>query len=516
MKLSYETLREKINGCWQGKNIGGILGAPFECYRQVNDVSFYTQDFSKGIPMNDDLDLQLVWLNAVEKYGRNVNASILGDYWLSYIVPDWAEYGISKGNMRAGLQPPLSGHVSNPYKDSCGCFIRSEIWACLCAGHPELAARYAYEDAIVDHAGEGMYAEIFCAALQAAAFVESDMDKLVKIGLSYIPEDCKVREAVETAIECYNSGKSWLEAREILFERVPGSFALNMPHMTLDTLNETEKNTQVGMDAPNNIGIMMIGWLYGEGDFGKSLCIAVNCGEDTDCTAATLGAIMGIIHGEKGLPKKWIEPIGGAIEIGCVNVHTPYLWLPKNVYELSDRVLRNIPAFMGPDICDIMCGDDIFELETAEKLEYSGDCLYLKDISLPDISHEPALGERLALSPYCVYNSFTTFYTVLDYMDEPYIKQGEARRMRLTVSDNSSIGQTNWIDVTIYTPEGVNILQGKHFSMQLPNRYKKQAVVEFDVFAEVINSGKVEFMIDIAQAGRHTYGAVKATLYASR
>lgn len=69
-----------------------------------------------------------------------------------------------------------------------------------------------------------------------------------------------------------------------------------------------------GYEAPGNIGIMIIGWLYGEDDFGKSLCIACNCGEDTDCTCATLGAILGIIHGRKGIPGKWVEPIGDVIK----------------------------------------------------------------------------------------------------------------------------------------------------------------------------------------------------------
>ena len=60
-----------------------------------------------------------MWLAAVERYGRNVNASIPGDYWLSYIIPNWVEYGMGKANLRAGLVPPLSGVVDNNYKDSC-------------------------------------------------------------------------------------------------------------------------------------------------------------------------------------------------------------------------------------------------------------------------------------------------------------------------------------------------------------------------------------------------------------
>ena len=186
-KLDFETYRDKVMGCWAGKNIGGTLGAPMEGYRRTYDISFYTQDLSADPPANDDLDLQLVWLAAVERYGNKVNASILGEYWLSYIIPNWVEYGMAKHNMRAGLAPPLSGYVDNDYRNSNGCFIRSEIWACLAPGHPDIAVRYAYEDACVDHAEEGLYGELFCAALQSAAFVESDRDKLVDIGLSYIP-----------------------------------------------------------------------------------------------------------------------------------------------------------------------------------------------------------------------------------------------------------------------------------------------------------------------------------------
>ena len=76
-----------------------------------------------------------------------------------YVTPHWAKYGTAKINMRSGLLPPLSGTYSNDYKDSCGAFIRSEIWACIAPGFPQLAARYAYEDAILDHGnGEGRMA----------------------------------------------------------------------------------------------------------------------------------------------------------------------------------------------------------------------------------------------------------------------------------------------------------------------------------------------------------------------
>ena len=72
MVLKLNEFRDKLAGCWAGKNVGGVLGAPFECKRMVPDVDFYIQDLSMGPPANDDLDLQIVWLAAVERYGRNV------------------------------------------------------------------------------------------------------------------------------------------------------------------------------------------------------------------------------------------------------------------------------------------------------------------------------------------------------------------------------------------------------------------------------------------------------------
>lgn len=120
MKLTLEQYRDKVKGCFDGKNVGGTLGAPFECRRGVFDVSYYTQELN-GEPLpNDDLDLQLVWLNAAERYGAGVNGEILGEYWLTYIVPNWGEYGAGKNNLRAGLLPPLSGYVNNAFRDSCG------------------------------------------------------------------------------------------------------------------------------------------------------------------------------------------------------------------------------------------------------------------------------------------------------------------------------------------------------------------------------------------------------------
>ena len=122
-----------------------------------------------------------------------------------YVTPHWAEYGNCKINMRMGIQPPFSGHPQQSLHDSCGAYIRSEIWACLAPGCPETAVSYACRDALVDHGeGEGLYAEAFCAAIESAAFVEHDIRTLIHIGLSYIPEECAIAKAVRLAESLYD------------------------------------------------------------------------------------------------------------------------------------------------------------------------------------------------------------------------------------------------------------------------------------------------------------------------
>ncbi len=196
--LGREEYKDKVYACWLGKNIGGTLGVPVEWRRQINDISFYLQNL-KGEPVpNDDLDLQLVWLATLEMHGIDIDAHVLADSWLLYVTPHYNEYGTGKANLRRGLLPPLTGNHDNEFKDSCGAFIRSEIWACLAPGLPNVAAKYAYEDAIVDHGhGEGTYAAVMIAAIQSAGFVIGDLRTLIHIGLSYIPADCGVAQAGE-------------------------------------------------------------------------------------------------------------------------------------------------------------------------------------------------------------------------------------------------------------------------------------------------------------------------------
>ena len=517
MILDYQTYRDKVIGCWAGKNIGGVLGAPFECKRQLNNVDFYTQDLSKGPPPNDDLDLQIVWLAAVERYGRNVNASILGEYWLSFVVPHWVEYGTGKANLKAGLEPPLSGLIDNTYRNSCGCFIRSEIWACLAPGQPQLAARYAYEDAIVDHQGEGMFGEVFCAAIQSAAFVESNPHKLIEIGLSYIPSGSAVARCVKKAVECHQQKIPLPEARKHIHNEAPGTFGI-MGLRISEIPKEGNEGMEIGapgFDAPENVGFTIAGMLYGEGDFGKSVCMANTCGEDTDCTCATLGALLGIISGASKLPEKWTKPLDDRIVTMCID-KTAWggIWIPDTATQLADRVIRAVPGFLGQEFCDILApgGMTIQCLEGDELFCRSDAGEYLPFINANYRSEELPVAELTALSPYIVRRSFPSFHVMVDYNNSVFFNSAQDRTINITVINCRKMRMQQWARITLYTPEGVHVHSGQSILQPLNDLHGSKAEAEFTFSAADFTGAKLELIVDISLEGRHSNGQVKLVL----
>lgn len=506
MLLPLEDYKNKVLGCWMGKCIGGTLGAPFECKRGVFDAEFYTQDLTKGAIPNDDLDLQLVWLNAAEKYGRNINASILGEYWLTFIIPSWSEYGSGKNNLRMGLVPPLSGYVDNPNKDSCGCFIRSEIWACLAPGHPEIAVKYAYEDGCVDHSHEGLYGEIFFAALQSAAFVISDKYELIHIGLSYIPEDSAVSGAIMTAIDCYNAGIDWKAARKTILKEYPGSFGAIATKK--EDMEEDIPVGRIGWDAPSNIGLTIMAWLYGGEDFGESLCIATNCGEDADCTAGTLGAVLGIIKGIDGIPQKWKKPIGDRIATMCINKSEHgsrmKMEVPSTVTELTDRILRLTPTFLGREWCDIL-NPEGYRIETMETwaLKQTPERLsYWEADSFKD---------KLKKSPFTLEYDFVIFKAGVDYTEAPFVRAGQQKKFIVTVENNTCHQQ--WLELEWILPEGWTAVPGKKVCSSLSHRLIGKTVMEFTLaLPETLNECRYDLILQIRSNDRHTQGLIPIVL----
>ncbi|XHR31174.1 MAG: ADP-ribosylglycohydrolase family protein [Chthoniobacteraceae bacterium] len=293
----------RIHGCWMGKAIGGTLGTPHEGKPGPLSLSFYDPK-PEGILPNDDLDLQLVWLHHLCETGAlSVSTADLAQAWQRHVDFPFDEYAICLRNAAYGLSDHRLGAFDNWFGECMGAAIRSELWACIAPGQPERAAGFAWTDAACDHAGDGIRAEIFFAALQSLAFVERNPDRLLDSALSFLPSSSRIWQATQNTRKWWKQKGDWLAVRNLVAE------AYGSDNFT---------------DVTANLAYTTLGWLAGNGDFGTSLCIATNCGADTDCTAATLGALLGILA-PGSIPAKWKAPIGNKITLSpqIMGINTP-------------------------------------------------------------------------------------------------------------------------------------------------------------------------------------------------
>lgn len=416
MKLNRKDMMNRILGCWIGKNIGGTMGTPYEGTQSLNDISGFCSPKGEPLP-NDDLDLQLVWLKAVRDVGpKNLSANALADYWLSYITPHWNEYGISKSNLELGLLPPLSGEFNNIWKNSNGAWIRSEIWACLAPGLPNIAMKYAIMDASVDHGlSEGTYAEIFTAALESMAFFEHNIRVLIENALLKIPQKCRVAKSVRIVTDGYDKKIPWQQVREML----------------------VEDSADLGwFQAPANIGFTVLGLLYGEGDFKKTLIYAINCGDDTDCTGATCGSVLGIIMGADHIPADWREYIGDKIITMCIN-GSYRIQMPSSCEELTELILDTIPVMLkayGIEVEYTSSGSVIDAALSSDILDgYVEKVMSRKHYSfeIPSLLHTEV---------------------VVEYDKEPVVKPGDEFEITVTLQNNR--WNSYHYEFCVYLPEG--------------------------------------------------------------
>jgi len=303
---------ERVIGCIRGKAIGGTLGAPPEGRMELLDLSYY-DPVPTGILPNDDFDIQLLLLESVEGAGGRVDARILAKTWSERMMFPFDEYGVATLNLKRGLFPPVTGWFDNPFKNCMGNPIRSELWALLAPGRPRLAAYFAMQDSMIDHAEESIAGEMFFSALESMAFSgETDFTKLIASAYEVIDSGSQTAEAVRFTLDNYTE-MDWKTLRAEVLDR------FGHPNFT---------------EAPQNIAFTLFGLLYFPDDFEKALLCTTNCGYDTDCTAATLGAIWGIVNGDR-FPDRWVTPIGDHM----LASHDVYdMSMPGDLGELADHI----------------------------------------------------------------------------------------------------------------------------------------------------------------------------------
>ena len=313
VELGAEDLFDRIYGAWLGRAAGCSLGKPVEGWKRSRIDDFLanagalplddyvpfvdkaisprlrssTRDNIEFMARDDDMDYPILGLLALEDAGADFTPRKMANTWLSrmpYHLLYTAERNAYRNFVR-GLWPPESAIHRNPFREWIGAQIRADIFGYVAPGAPELAAELAFRDASISHVKNGIYGEMFVAAMLAAAFVTDDVAEIVKVGLSEIPANCRLAEAVRETLGWCRTSADWEQVWERIDERY-GHYH--------------------GVHTINNAALVVMGLYFGNRDFQDGIVVAVRGGWDTDCNGATVGSVLGLKFGAAALPGKWI------------------------------------------------------------------------------------------------------------------------------------------------------------------------------------------------------------------
>jgi len=351
-KLDYGIYFDKVLGGWIGKSLGGTIGC-FEGTKEVTDFSL-SDLLPEELMANDDLDIQLVWMDALLNKGIYVTSGQLMDTWLREYDVHMGEYGYGKRNYNRGIKAPISGIYGNSfYKTGMGCPIRSEIWGMICPGNPGLASEYAYNDGILDHEGESVWAEQFLATMEAEAFFESDLPALINSAMKIIPVNSRLYKCICDAVKGFKQGLPWEKTWELLRN------GHSHPDCTY---------------APFNLGIIVMALLYGGGNFEKTMLITANSGWDVDCTCATSGAVLGIINGKRGFSQNWLDYIGDKVVAGA----SPEYEM-TSLRQLAEYTCRAGVTIMREGLSQVDIENIPASIESIPAIKYTGEISFNVD-----------------------------------------------------------------------------------------------------------------------------------------
>ena len=251
-----------------------------------------------GAITDDDLNYPVINLICFKNHGKDFTPEDVAATWLGY-VPFGAvctAERVAYKNLCNMTEPPASASFRNPYREWIGAQIRADFWGWVSPGKPEQAAGYAWRDACISHVKNGIYGEMWAAAMMAAAFSLSDMKEIIKAGLKTVPPKSRLHRAVSRMLDLYDSGISFEQAAEDIASR----WNENHGHHWCHTISNAE--------------IVTAALLWGEKDFSKTVFYSVFPGFDTDCNGATAGSVLGIVLGGKAIPESWTGPVNDTLE----------------------------------------------------------------------------------------------------------------------------------------------------------------------------------------------------------
>ena len=244
----------------------------------------------RAMARDDDLDYTMLGLRVLETYGRGYTSRDVAQEWLRGMPFDmvYTAERVAYRNLVWGLQPPATATCRNPYREWIGAMIRADIFGYVAPGDPQSAAVLSYQDAALSHTANGIYGEMWAAALVAAAFTSLSAKEALEQAARVVPARSRLSESLHLTLRTFEQGGSWDDAMQSMEQRLEG-------YHWVHTINNAE--------------VVTAALLWGEGDFSRTIGLAVEAGLDTDCTGATAGSVFGALHGTMSLPKHWTTPL---------------------------------------------------------------------------------------------------------------------------------------------------------------------------------------------------------------
>lgn len=321
-----DELRRRLHGAWLGRCIGCCLGKPVEglTRREIEAYARAAGDFpittylplldplpdgvshlheSAGysaaglfdaMPRDDDIDWTILGLSMLESHGDRLDTSDVAVAWLDSLpfTQTFTAERAAYRNLLQGFVPPATATHDNPYREWIGALIRADIFGYVHPGRPAAAARLAIVDARISHVGNGIYGEMWAAALVASAFTETDMLGAVAAANAFVPSGSRLHAALSRTVQLYETGAPWGDAINIL---------------------ESELGHYDWVHTINNAAHITAALLWGDGDFTKTVSLVVQSGCDTDSTGATAGSVFGAMHGVDAIPRNLAEPLNNCV-----------------------------------------------------------------------------------------------------------------------------------------------------------------------------------------------------------
>ena len=311
---------DRLRGAWLGRCAGCCLGKPVELWARaeirslldgagIEDLREYlpyldpspagrayhrsamsaTRGHIDGMPRDDDIDYMILALNVLEAHGPDVSTSDFGLAWLDSLPINkvFTAERAAYLNMMKGVPIRDVPHFENPYREWIGAQIRADVLGYVLPGRPESAAELAFRDASISHVKNGIYGEMWAAATIAAAFGVDDPITAIRIGLNQIPAESRLYVALTQTLEWCQELDAWTDVAQ----RIDDAFYKYHPVHTI-----------------NNACYVVLSLAHGNGDFARTVGIAVECGADTDCNGATAGSILGATLGADAIPEAWVLP----------------------------------------------------------------------------------------------------------------------------------------------------------------------------------------------------------------